>query len=179
VIDVATGTGFWLNYVLERGAHAFGIDISAEMLAEASHKPALRNRLVLGDIVQLPFASDTANLAICSFAIGYVHSLAALLTEMARVARTIIVSDLHEHAADLGWRRGFECDGTAYQIESVIHTASELDTAAQHAKLLRQWRVAACFDEPEREIFARAGKPTAFEQFRNTPAILCTCWSTT
>jgi len=126
---------------------------------------------------QLPFADGAADIAICSLAIGYVNLLPSLFMEMARVARTIIVSDLHEYAAQSGWCRAFESAGNSYQIESIIHTTADIDAAAQIARLQRQWRIVASFDEPEREIFACAGKLAEFDQFQDLPAILCTCWS--
>jgi hypothetical protein len=34
-----------------------------------------------------------------------------------------------------------------------------------------------CFDEPEREIFRRAGKAGLFEQVRHIPAVLLGRWT--
>ena len=87
------------------------------------------------------------------------------------------ISDLHEQAVQSGWRRAFENAGRSYQIESIIHATHDLDAAARGAKLRRQWRIVDFFGESEREIFARACKLTAFNQYQNVPAILCTCWT--
>ena len=54
LIDIGTGTGYWLRYALSLGARALGLDLSAEMLAEAANKPELRRRLIRADMNILP-----------------------------------------------------------------------------------------------------------------------------
>src|SRR4051794_19892579 len=49
VLDVATGTGRWMDYAVSRGANVIGIDFSPHMLGMAACKTALSTRLVLGD----------------------------------------------------------------------------------------------------------------------------------
>lgn len=176
ILDIATGTGFWLDYAVARGAKAFGVDISRDMLREASRKPRARGRLVQGDISRLPFAARVADIALCSFAAGYLSSVSLLIQEMARVARAVVVTDLHERAVQSGWQRGFKQDGEHYAIDSFSHDTSDLDDAACGAGLQRHWRVAASFDEPERAIFEQAGKAALFDELRTVPAILCTYW---
>jgi predicted TPR repeat methyltransferase len=52
-LDVATGTGYWLNYARSRGARVYGVDLSAEMLAEAASKPGLKERLIRANMSAL------------------------------------------------------------------------------------------------------------------------------
>ena len=173
-LDIATGTGYWMEYARSRGARVFGIDLSAEMLAQAARKHA--GCVVQADMRALPFQTAAAEVALCSLALGYVRRIGGLFRELARVARRVVVSDLHERAVEAGWRRGFRVDGQRYEIEQCLHTTRELDEAARDAGLLREWRVESHLGEPEREIFVRAGREDAFAAASRIPAILSTGW---
>jgi ubiquinone/menaquinone biosynthesis C-methylase UbiE len=180
-LDVATGTGYWLNYARSRGARVYGVDLSAEMLAEASSKPGLKDRLIRANMSVLPLKHEVADIAVCSLALGYVPSVRDLFRELARVARRVsgrvIVSDLHELAIQAGWRRCFKVEGREYQIEHFEHTAKELDEAANGSGFRIDWRVASYIGEPELEIFVRSGRESAFAEASRVPAILSTCWT--
>jgi len=176
LLDIGTGTGYWLAYARSHGARAYGIDLSAEMLSEAAKKPGLRNNLIRADIARLPFADESADIAICSLAIGYVASVGNLFREMARVAQRVVVSDLHEDAMREGWRRCFEIAGRSCEIENFPHTARELDKAASDSGLRIEWRFEARLGEPERGIFVCAAREHAFADACRIPALLATCW---
>ncbi len=176
LLDVATGTGYWLTYALSENARAFGIDVSTEMLGQAAKKPQLRERLIQADMNALPVKDAIADVAICSLALGYVASIGKLFRELARVSRAVIVSDLHECAVNAGWQRSFEIEGRRYQIEHFEHTARELDEAAYSAGMKTDWRISSHLGEPEREIFIRAGREGAFAEACRVPAILSSCW---
>ena len=165
-----------MEFALARGARAFGIDLSAEMLAEAARKPGLREHLIRGDMKALPLKDAAADLAVCSLAVGYLPSIRTLFREWARVARRIIVSDLHEFAVQAGWRRCFQVAGRRYEIEQYEHPVQELDEVAQHAGLRIEWRVASRLGEPERPFFVQAGREHAFDAATQIPAVLSTCW---
>ena len=175
VIDIATGTGRWLHHALSQGVRAVGLDASSNMLEQAA-KPAARGRLVQGDLRGLPFADAVADFAICSFGLGYVSDARAALSEMARVSRCVILSDLHPAAAGAGWKRSFVANGVEHSVAFYPHTQECLSASAHAAKLELVWSVEACFDEPERGIFAQAGKLSRFAALRTTPAILVTAW---
>lgn len=177
IADIATGTGYWLIYAASFGACGFGVDVSAEMLAQASMKPGLRERLVWGDMTALPLAPSCVDVAICSFALGYVRNIEKLFCELARIARMVIISDLHEEAVNAGWRRGFQAGGQRYEIEHFPHSIEAVDRAAVRCGLSRNWHVAAHLGEAEREIFTRAGRSWAFEKATRIPAIAATCWT--
>jgi len=177
LIDIGAGTGYWPAYAQGRGARAYGVDVCEAMLRQATAKPGLRGRLVLADMdARLPFKDQAAEIAVCSLSIGYLPSVGRLFGELARVARTVIVSDLHEHAVQAGWRRCFESNGRQFEIEQFEHTVRELDEAAAGAGLLLAWRVASHLGEAERQIFIRAGREHAFEKATGIHAILSTCW---
>jgi ubiquinone/menaquinone biosynthesis C-methylase UbiE len=176
VLDLATGTGRWLDYALSHGAHGVGVDLSAEMLAKAANKPGMGGRLVQATISALPFSDNWADLAICSFALGYVASLDLAFREMARTAKRVIVSDLHPEAVRAGWVRSFRAGGRRYDIVNHSHSRSVLSESSRAAGLLPSWSLEASFEEPEREMFERAGKGDAFEAATRIPAILISCW---
>jgi len=55
VLDVCCGGGRHLLPLRKKKLAAFGIDLSAPLLCEASEKPGLDGRLVMGDMRRLPF----------------------------------------------------------------------------------------------------------------------------
>jgi ubiquinone/menaquinone biosynthesis C-methylase UbiE len=175
VLDLATGTGRWLEYVLSMGANGFGVDLSPEMLAQASGK-GLRGRLVQAGLSALPFPDDFADLAICSFAIGYLPAPDAAFREMARIAHRIIVSDLHPDAVRAGWVRSFTAGQLQYEIASHYHSRALQNRCAKAAGLRPAWQREANFGEPEREIFEQAGRGAAFQRASQVTAVLISCW---
>ena len=176
VLDVATGTGRWMSYVASRGARPIGLDISARMLCVAARKPDICGCLVLGDARSLPFRSGSVDLAICSFALSYLPSSTAAFSEMARVARRIIISDLHPEAMMAGWTRSFRSDGQSWQIEHFNHGLADLDRVAKAAGMRLQWTAEAAFDLPELPLFEIAGKRNMFNEVSRTPAVFATSW---
>jgi SAM-dependent methyltransferase len=175
MIDLATGTGRWLQHALALGARAFGIDASPEMLHEAANKCGAR-RLVHGDVCSLPFAAGSFELAICAFGLSYFPRIDAVFREVARVARRVIVSDLHPDAEGAGWSRSFRAGGQTYQIEHRCWPAPAVVAAARASGLLPSWSLDVQFGESEREIFERAGKAEAFVSMRRIRALRIGEW---
>ncbi len=176
VLDLATGTGRWLEIALAHGADAYGVDLSCEMLQQARPK-GLYGRLIQASLYALPFPDDFADLAICSFALSYVNAPETALREMARTSRGIVISDLHPAAAAAGWARSFRANGEKYEIASHQHSPTALERCAEPAGLKRAWGMEAKFGEPERRIFNRSGKAASFDAMKHIPAILISCWT--
>jgi malonyl-CoA O-methyltransferase len=176
ILDAGCGTGRWMSWAAERGARVFGIDACAEMLVQADARPELKGNSAIADISAIPLQDNAVDLALCSFTMAYIASPAQAFREIARVSRQVIVSDLHPEAAHAGWTRSFHSAGRSFSIEHVNHSAADLDRFAHQAGLARVWRMEAPFGEPERDIFARAGKQNAFEETRRIPAVLITLW---
>jgi len=176
VIDLATGTGRWLLHVLGGGGNGFGVDNSPEMLAQAAKKRGIAGRLICADALELPFPDGFADLAICSFALGYISPLDAAIREMARVARRIVLSDLHPNAVRAGWVRSFRTGGQKYEISHFDYSKCYINACARNAGLAPLWSLEAKFGEPEREIFERAGKGQEFESTKQVPAIFVGAW---
>ncbi|MGA3187695.1 MAG: class I SAM-dependent methyltransferase [Bryobacteraceae bacterium] len=172
LVDVACGTGRWMSLARQQGAQVFGADFSPAMLREASRK-GLAGCLSLADANRLPFADDAADLALCSFALGYLPSPRRAIAEMARVTRKggrVVVTDLHPCALAAGWTRSFRSDGQIYEIDHHSHPIADWNAP----NLTLDWRLDAPFAEPERDIFRQAGKD--FQQLSSIPALLAMGW---
>ena len=178
LMDLATGTGRWLEYALAHDVRATGVDFCSEMLAVASAKHGVRGRLTQADVCALPFASHSVDAAVCSFALGYIDRLDLAFREMARVARRIVTSDLHPDAVRAGWVRSFRVSSGSYEIKHHDHLWDRIETCARAAGLRPTWKLDASFGEPERALFERAGKADAFVAARQVPAILISAWVT-
>jgi SAM-dependent methyltransferase len=179
-LDVACGSGRWMRLAQRRGAQVFGVDLCVAMLIEAARKPGLAGRLSIGDANHLPVDSGSADLTLCSFALGYLASPRRAIAEMARVSRKgacILVTDLHPGALAAGWTRSFRANGQVFEMDHHRHSMADWDAAAEAAGLGRVWSLDACFGELEREIFARAGKGSTFDDLSRIPAVLAMCWT--
>jgi malonyl-CoA O-methyltransferase len=172
-IDVGCGTGRWTARL-----GAVGIDASPAMLAIAAQKPGLRGRLAVGDAAALPVAGESADLVLCALTLGHVRGWNRALQELARVLEpggTLILTDFHPAAAAQGWRRTFRHDGIVYEIENHPYTVHQLQEAAEGLVLAECME--AAIGEPERPLFAEAGRPELFEAALGTPAVLLTRWT--
>jgi SAM-dependent methyltransferase len=158
------------------GARVFGVDLCLEMLQCAGHKPGLAGRLALTDACELPLRNASIDVAVCAFAFGYISEPRSAMREMARVARSVIISDLHPEASVAGWTRGFRVAGERYELEHRPYIERDLQAYAYEAGMLQEWKIEARFGEPERELFVRAGKEQRFSELQRIPAVLITEW---
>lgn len=176
VLDIGCGTGRWLQRFLKLGARfTTGIDLSAGMLDTARQKPRLEGRLVRGNCAALPFRSGTADFVMCSFVTGHLPDLTAFAREIARVARPradCYVTDVHPIAQGRGWRTTFRHANGSATITSFRRSLVQIQKSitAEGFALARSFEPR--LGEPERPIFARAGKDHLFEQVAGTPALL-------
>lgn len=177
LLDLATGTGRRMAHSFSRDVRAIGLDLCPEMLAIAATKRGVTGRLACGDICSLPFVYDAADVAVCSFALGYIERLDVAFREMARVARRIITSDLHPDAVRSGWVRSFRAGSERYEIEHYDHSWPRIETCARAAGLRLVWKFEASFGEQERVLFEQAGKANAFDAAQRIPAILASAWT--
>ncbi|MFB3920157.1 MAG: class I SAM-dependent methyltransferase [Terriglobia bacterium] len=175
VLDVACGTGRWLEKLLAWGAWpGSGVDLSQGMLGQASAKPALRGRVVRGDCVALPFPTSSADLVLCSLAAGHLRDIDTLARELARVAAPgsdVLLSDFHPLAHARGWRRTFHDGAEVIEVPSHAHTLTGVRKAFEQAGFRVVQFAEPRFGEPEREIFMRRGKPHLFSASCEGPAL--------
>ncbi len=178
VLDLACGTGRWLKTLLARGARqGVGLDLSSQMLGQARRTQVLRECLVRADCTANPISSRIVDIAICSFAIGYVADLGALASELSRIMKMrghLIVTDLHPSGSDRGWRRTFRHSGHVVEILNFQRSIGHICNVFQKYGFMLERIITPCFGEPERPIFVRCGKEGLFERAQVGPAI-CIC----
>lgn len=168
VVDLACGTGRWMRRLAALGAIPVGVDFSEPMLHRA---PA---GAVAGAASQLPLRDGVADLVLCSLALGYFPDLAAVAQELRRIVRpdaSVWVSDLHPEAVAAGWTRSFRVAGRTVEIASQAYTDREICAAFAAAGLRMAAQHSFHFGEPERAIFARAGREDRFTAASAGPAI--------
>jgi ubiquinone/menaquinone biosynthesis C-methylase UbiE len=177
VVDVACGTGRWAAWFAGRGASVVGIDLCPEMLARG---PAnLHGRLALGRAETLPVSANTADLTVCSFAVGYFPDLQQAISEMARITKSggrLVIDDLHPAAVAAGWTRSFRAGDCVYEMEHYLHSLDDLSTAARRAGLHLDSESHGYFGELERRVFETAGKAERFAQVTDVPAVWIGIW---
>ena len=176
VLDLACGTGRWLERLLACGARGgAGVDVSRAMLQVAEGKSSIRGKLANADCLELPFAPFVFDFAICSFALGHIRDVRKMVGELARVTKPggeVLVSDLHPEAYARGWRTGFRDDRSAVQIEAFGRQPEEIVGVFQTEGFECLAQVSLCLGEAERPIFIRAKKEEMFEEVSRVPAVL-------
>ncbi len=175
VVDLACGTGRWLEILLGRGARqGIGIDLSRRMLAQARRKLPLRESLVRADCTAIPIAASTADVAICSFAVGYLADLGPVASELARVMRKggrLILTDFHPSGTERGWRRTFRHAGYTVEILNFYFSIDQLARTFRERGFRLERIISPRFGEAERPIFRKCGKEHLFERAQAGPAI--------
>jgi ubiquinone/menaquinone biosynthesis C-methylase UbiE len=174
VLDVGCGTGRSMLRYGARGARTFGVDPSSEMLAEARKKPKIATSVVLAEASCLPFADQVADLTVCSFALSYFREIFQSVNELARVTKLgghIVISDLHPEAIANGWTRSFRVGQNTYEIAHRTYDNEQLHSLLHNARLQIVTETASGFAEPERPIFAAAGKEHAYPGLMGRPAV--------
>lgn len=134
VLDVACGTGRYVQLLEQRGARALGLDFSYEMLARSeSDFPRAQ-----GDMNTLPLRAACAEVIVCGLAVGHVLNLERALQEMARVLTpqgTLVYSDFHAAGEAVGWKRTFQSDEKTFAVQHYARTEQEHARALQTAGL--------------------------------------------
>ena len=179
VADLACGTGRWLRKARELGARfGVGIDFSPAMLHQAKAKAGLRGCLVLADLNFIPLATETLDILICSFALGYFETLNSLASECHRILRPggrLFCSDLHPATQTEGWKRSFKKADRVIEIESVFHSIAGIMNAFGGYFQLES-RQELFLGEPERPIFEGEKKLQVFEASKHFPAVILFQW---
>jgi ubiquinone/menaquinone biosynthesis C-methylase UbiE len=176
VLDVACGTGRWLERLLGAGARSgAGTDFSSAMLRAGASKTWLRGRLTRADCLALPFQSGLADVLVCSFSLGHIDSLVSVAREFARVTKPgadVFTTDLHPEGYVRGWRTGFRYENESFEIDASVRSLFALREAFASCGFELVRSIEPCLDEPERAIFELAGRGSLFDRVRHVPAIL-------
>jgi len=176
VLDVACGTGRWLERLLAKGARlGVGVDFSTAMLGIARRKVALTGRLARADCRRLPFCASVFDFSVCSFALSHIQDLKQMARELARAMKPnsdVFVSDLHPEAYARGWRTSFRDGQGACKIETLPRAAEEIVSVFCSAGFECLTHVPLCLGEPERPMFAETGKDHWFAERIGLPAVI-------
>jgi len=98
-----------------------------------------------------------------------------MVRELARVTKSgadIFVSDLHPEAYEQGWRVGFREGGTAIQIKTLVRATEEIVRVFHTNGFKCETHEPLWLGEPERPLFALAGKSHSFAEACRLPAVL-------
>ncbi len=147
VLDAGCGTGRYARLLKERGAgHIVGVDLSAAMLARASHAADR----VRGDIRALPLAADTFDVIVSGLMLPDIADLGRVASEWQRVLKpggVVVCSTLHPVGAELGWTRTFETPHGTHTLPAHWHTLSDHQDACAAAGLIIDLLAEPCLDQ--------------------------------
>lgn len=92
VLDIPVGTGRLIPYYKSRGFKAYGLDISADMLAESRARAeaiSAKIQLAQGDIRAIPFDDGFFDLVVCLRFLNWIdkRGVEKAVAELARVSR--------------------------------------------------------------------------------------------
>ena len=104
ILEVGSGTGFWLNMLHQVTPRLYGLDFSAGMISQA-RKQSAPIKLTRGTAIQLPYQSGTFDLLYCVDAIHHFGDHRAFIAEAFRVlkkggALAVLGHDPHEAGED-------------------------------------------------------------------------------
>ena len=89
VLDLGTGTGVLLQFLLQNNLEVIGIDFSKDMIRKANEKIGKnQGSLVLGDIENLPFQNEAFDIVSAMTTLEFVNNVEKLLQEIRRVLKS-------------------------------------------------------------------------------------------
>ena len=88
ILDLGTGTGVLLQFLLQKKYEVIGIDFSKDMIKKAKEKISKKQgALVLGDIENLPFQNETFDIVTAMTTLEFVKNVEKLFQEIMRVLK--------------------------------------------------------------------------------------------
>ncbi|MFX1520582.1 MAG: class I SAM-dependent methyltransferase [Promethearchaeota archaeon] len=89
ILDLGTGTGVLLQFLLQKNFEVIGIDFSKDMIKKAKKKIGQRQgALFIGDIENLPFQKETFDIVTAMTTLEFVENVEKLLYEIWRVLKS-------------------------------------------------------------------------------------------
>ncbi len=92
VIDVGCGGGFTSEYLAEKGANVYGIDMSPKLIEVAREHAQSRSldiKYKQGTAEYLPFETETFDAVICVDVLEHVSDLSKVIFEISRVLKKL------------------------------------------------------------------------------------------
>jgi malonyl-CoA O-methyltransferase len=128
VLDLGCGKGRVSRLALEREAgQTVGMDFSRQMLqAAAAGTDSASAHYLAGDVVSLPFKSETFEVVVCALLMGHIQNLDGVLSQIYEVLRPggfLLISDFHPFETLRGSVRSFKDakNNRSYAIEQHLH----------------------------------------------------------
>jgi len=134
VLDAACGPGIVTGALAASGMRAVGVDLTAEMLAEA--RASQNGSFVRGDGARLPFADGAFDVVVTRNALHHIVEPVAVMRELVRVVRRggrLIVEDMR--APDEAKRRAYHEEIERLRDASHTRTLTEAELHALGARL--------------------------------------------
>jgi ubiquinone/menaquinone biosynthesis C-methylase UbiE len=127
-LDVGCGTGLHAAAIESTGRRVFGVDLSADQLAHAAHRIAVRVRT---DATRLPFRDGTFPSAVCTYVHTDIEQIGQVFAEVCRVMRhggTFVYVGVHPCYRSV-LLRGLRClqPGRRVNIEDLRSTVGVRD----------------------------------------------------
>jgi ubiquinone/menaquinone biosynthesis C-methylase UbiE len=137
-VDAACGTGRQAAYLFGRGFTVIAVDSSDAMLARARERVPLAD-IRRGDLLDLPVADATVDLAVCSLALTHFADIERPITELSRIVRHgghVVLSDVHPFAVATGAHAFFKAtDASRGVVKNHVHWPSAYLRAFREAGL--------------------------------------------
>jgi SAM-dependent methyltransferase len=105
ILEVGSGTGYWLNLLHQVTSQLYGVDFSAGMILQAKNQPAPL-KLTRGTATQIPYQAESFDLLYCVDAIHHFGDHAAFVDEAFRVLKpggALAIIGHDPHSNDFNW----------------------------------------------------------------------------
>jgi SAM-dependent methyltransferase len=125
ILEVGSGTGYWLNLLHQVTPQLYGLDFSAGMIAQARNQPAPL-KLARGTATQLPYQSGTFDLVYCVDAVHHFGDYRAFIAEAFRILKphgALAIIGHDPHSSEGNWYI-YDYFDTVYQTDLVRYPSS-------------------------------------------------------
>lgn len=176
IMDVGCGTGRWLQHLESLApASLIGMDYSPAMLKRARAKVSADTKLQHAECSSLPGDNNSFSFVIASFVLSYIKDLPDFARQCARILQPggrMLISDMHPTTAlEKGWTRSFRLNGETTDLAVYSRPLTEIAAAFQENGFEERLVIEPSFGEPEKVVFAQAGKLDEYEALVGVPAI--------